>query len=301
MNYINRILFFAALSFIFACGNDKKSDVQASVAKPKSSNAVVIATLPTFDCLPLYWAESKGLLKQEGLDVELKMYPSQMDGDTAILRGHVQGVVSDLVRMERIKQKLPYLTYFSSTSLSWQLYTNKTARIKTIQQLSEKMVGMTRFSGTDYWTDRVVKEAKPKNEVFRVQLNDLNVRWKMLQNNEIDAVWLSEPYSTKARLRQCQKVYDTEGKDMMMGVIAFNKKELDKKLNNNGLEQLIKVYNQACDSLNQYTVEHYIGVLEKYYGLTERDIKALPRMHFHHVLKPRQLDIEAARRFLNLK
>lgn len=285
------------LASCFACNGAGKGNKTQGKGKPKDNKAFVIATLPTLDCMPLYLAKEKGLLAENGIPVELRQYNAQMDCDTAILHGRVHGVVTDLVRVEHMRKKNAVLEYFTSTNLAWRLYSNKAARIKTVKQLSEKMVGMTRFSGTDYWTDAVVKEEKPKNEVFRIQLNDLNVRMKMLQNNEIDAVWLPDPYATTAKVDKHQLVYDTEGKTPMLGVIAFDKKERGKRLTDSQFRQLVEVYNQMCDSLNLNGAKHYRDVLAKYYRLEQKAIEALPKVRFNHVMQPRAMDVNAARNF----
>lgn len=298
MKYLN-LLLLLSLVFFFSCDKKKENNKNQVLVKSQKTKPFVVAIMPTLDGLPFFLADHSGILREKSLEVRLKVYQSQMDCDTALLRGRVHGIVTDLVRAERMKkQKLP-LEYFTSTILSWQLYTNRIARIKTLPQLSEKMVGMARFSGTDYWTDVVVKEGKPKQEVFKVQLNDLNIRWKMLQNNEIDAVWMPEPFATKARLAKHQMIYDTADKGIMLGVVAFNEEKRVKLLKDNKLKELVEVYNQMCDSLNKNGVSHYSEVLTTYYQLDSEAIKALPKLRFHHVQKPRMLDINTARNFLN--
>ena len=67
--------------------------------------------------------------------------------------------------------------------------------------MDDKMVAMTRYSVTDLLSDMVVDSAKLKPErVFRIQINDVNVRLKMLENNEMDALLMTEPYATQAIL-----------------------------------------------------------------------------------------------------
>ena len=59
------------------------------------------------------------------------------------------------------------------------------------------MLAMTRYSATDLLADYAVDSAKLKSEqVFKIQVNDVNIRLKMLLNNEIDAVLLTEPQAT---------------------------------------------------------------------------------------------------------
>ena len=183
----------AALLLLAACGQSYEETKritreQRREAMRKDSAALKVAVMPTLDCLPLYVAQYYQLFDSLNGGVRLKFYNAQMDCDTAILRGRVEGAVTDLVRAKRMEKQGLKLRYVAATNAYWQLVTNRNARIHQLKQLDDKMVAMTRFSATDLLTDRARDSVKlAPNQVFKVQINDLNVRVQMLQNNEIDA------------------------------------------------------------------------------------------------------------------
>ena len=73
-----------------------------------------------------------------------------MDCDTAMIGGSVQAAFSDLVRTERLKHRNKVLMhYLTDTNLNWQLIADKDSKLKQLSDLSDKIVAMTRFSGTD--------------------------------------------------------------------------------------------------------------------------------------------------------
>ena len=193
----------------------------------KDSAALKVAVLPTLDCLPLFVAEHYQLFDTIHGGVRLKRFMAQMDCDTAMERGRVEGLVSDLVRAKLMERQGLKLRYVTVTNAYWQLVTNRNARIRQLKQLDDKMVAMTRFSATDLLTDRVVDSVKlDKDRVFKVQINDVNVRLLMLQNNEMDALWLTEPQATAARMMKHGVVYDTRKEDLQLGVMVFREKEM---------------------------------------------------------------------------
>ncbi|MFQ9997461.1 MAG: ABC transporter substrate-binding protein, partial [Hoylesella buccalis] len=203
---MKKLLLLAVLLIVLvACQQSTTERQQVTKAqreklRQENAEALKIAVLPTLDCLPLYVAQKLRLFDTLHVDVRLKPFTAQMDADTAIVGGSVEGIMSDLVRMERLKRKGLKLDYLSATNLQWQLISNKTARLKQLNQLGDKMVAMTRFSGTDYLTDESLKGVKTKSRVYKVQINDVHVRLHMLLNNEMDAMWLTEPQATTARL-----------------------------------------------------------------------------------------------------
>ena len=259
----------------------------------QDSLALKIAVVPTLDCLPIYVAKERVLYDTARLDLRLRYFTAQMDCDTAIAGRSVEGMVSDLVRTERLKREGTPLQYVSATNINWYLFTNRKARIKKLDQLGDKMVAMTRYSATDFLTDAALEGVKTSSVVFRIQVNDVFVRQAMLLNNEMDAMWLAEPQATVARLNGHASIYDSQKKGLKLGVMAFRDDAMKDKRRKAQIELFKKAYNAACDSLNKYGIPHYYELLNKYYKLDERYVKALPKTRFEHINKPRLKDIDA--------
>lgn len=289
-------IIFAALAI--SCGKSYDEQKRLSRAERarlhrQDSLALKIAVVPTLDCLPIYVAKERVLYDTARLDLRLRYFMAQMDCDTAIAGRSVEGMVSDLVRTERLKREGTPLQYVSATNINWYLFTNRKARIKKLDQLGDKMVAMTRYSATDFLTDAALEGVKTSSVVFRIQVNDVFVRQAMLLNNEMDAMWLAEPQATVARLNGHASIYDSQKKDLKLGVMAFRDDAMKDKRRKAQIELFKKAYNAACDSLNKYGIPHYYELLNKYYKLDERYVKALPKTRFEHINKPRLKDIDA--------
>jgi NitT/TauT family transport system substrate-binding protein len=172
-----------------------------------------------------------------------------------------------------------------------------------LKQLDDKMVAMTRFSATDLLTDRVIDSVKlDKDRVYKVQINDLSVRLLMLQNNEMDALWLMEPQATAARTMKHGVVYDTQKEDVQLGVLAFNEKEMRHQERGKQLELFVEAYNQACDSINKYGVLHYRSLIKERCRMKNEQIDELPKdMKYPHAKGPRQQDIDVVTKWLEKK
>ena len=252
---------------------EKKTKANNAREQKAYAEALRIAVLPTLDCIPLYVAKDRHLFDSAQVDVRLLPFTAQMDCDTAIIGGSVQGVVSDLVRTERLKRKGLKLEYPITTPLQWQLISNKTARLKQLNQLGDKMVAMTRYSGTDYLTDQALSGVKTSAKVFKVQINDVLVRLHMLLNNEMDAMWLPEPQATTARLYKHRVITSSEKTKEQLGVIAFRTDMLQTKSRKEQLQAFINAYNNAVDSLNTYGLSHYSGLVTKYCHTDEKNRK----------------------------
>lgn len=299
------ILMVLAVAVTAGCGpsyDDLKKMSQAEQAKLRheDSLALKIGVLPTLDCLPIYVAKDCGLFDSTKADIRLKLFNSQIDGDQALVDGRLEGCVTDIVRGQRMKAKRGVsLDYVAATNAGWQLISNRLARIKRINQLDDKMIAITRFSATALLADLATDSAKLKDEtVFKIQINDINLRLQMLLANEMDAMFLPEPQATTARLYKNPVLMDSRDKDLRLGVIAFNKNAMNDERRRRQLAVFISGYNAACDSINKNGIRKYTSTLKKYYQLDDKTINALPKTRYEHAKAPRQKDIDAADRWL---
>lgn len=294
----------AAVAFMSACGNSYQESKRLSrlerqrLAKEDSA-ALKIAVMPTLDCLPLYVAREYKWFCDGKTDIRLKYFTSQIDCDTAILNGRVEGAVSDLVRVARMNKSGAKVKPQIATAAYWQLLTNRNSRIRQLNQLDDKMVAMTRYSVTDMLADHVVDSAKLKSErVFKVQINDVNVRLQMMLNNEMDAMFVTEPQATLARLAKHKVLLDTRKMNWHMGVIAFREKPMKDVDRKRQYDVFVKAYNQACDSINKNGIARYAHLMEKYCRTRSAVLDSIPKQKFPHAVGPREKDVLRAEKYI---
>lgn len=294
----------AAVAFMSACGNSyqetkRLSRLERQRLAKEDSAALKIAVMPTLDCLPLYVAREYKWFCDGKTDIRLKYFTSQIDCDTAILNGRVEGAVSDLVRVARMNKSGTKVKPQIATAAYWQLFTNRNSRIRQLNQLDDKMVAMTRYSVTDMLADHVVDSAKLKSErVFKVQINDVNVRLQMMLNNEMDAMFVTEPQATLARLAKHKVLLDTRKMNWHMGVIAFREKPMKDVDRKRQYDVFVKAYNQACDSINKNGIARYAHLMEKYCRTRSAVLDSIPKTKFPHAVGPREKDVLRAEKYI---
>ncbi len=302
------LFLLVAVLLLTACGKtyeeEKRERQETKIRLAREDSAALkIAVLPTLDCLPLYVAQELGLYDTTVVDVRLKPFTAQMDCDTALMGHTAEGAVTDLVRMERLVKRGAKMHYVAQTGAYWQLFTNRNARINQLKHLEDKMVAMTRYSVTDMLTDRAVDSAKVKSEfVFRLQINDVNVRLQMLQNNIMDALWLTEPQATIARLAKNPVLLDSRKLNMNYGVLAFNQQKMRTYERKEQLAAFVKGYDAACDSINKYGVSHYRDLIARYCGVKAAVVDSIQGdIKFTHARGPLQADIDKVGAWINKK
>lgn len=281
----NIYLVLLILVVIVSCGKTYEEKKQITKAEKtrllkEDSLALKVAVMPTIDCLPFYIAKECRLFDTLKVDVSLKLFNSQIECDQALLKNAVEGSISDRIRVERMSDKGLSFTTFSNTGTYWLLIANRMARIKRLNQLGDKMVAMTRFSATDYLTDKALTGVKTSSQVFKIQINDVNIRLSMLLNNEMDAVWATEPYATEAKLKNNPVLCDSRDIDKNLGEIVFLTKSISNVRRKKQYTLFTKAYNMACDSLNEKGLKNYSGIIKKYYKVSDACINSLPKIKF---------------------
>lgn len=300
MKRINYLLILAVLTFV-SCGKSDKElqaerQAQKLAEREAYQKAYKIAVMPTMDCLPAYLLKDSLLYDTAKVDIRLCWFNAQMDCDTAMTGGSVQAAFSDLVRTERLKHRNKVLMhYLTDTNLNWQLIADKDSKLKQLSGLSDKIVAMTRYSGTDLLTDMVVKKAKPKYQVFRVQINDVLVRLAMLQNHEIDAYWFAEPQITKALAADNNSLFNSEDAGVHLGVVAI----MDKVRRQDEEAAFAEAYDKAVEQINKNGVKYYSALIQKYMKVDESVVRALPDIKYTKIGPPRKADLLMARNFLS--
>ena len=300
MKRINYLLILAVLTFV-SCGKSDKElqaerQAQKLAEREAYQKAYKIAVMPTMDCLPAYLLKDSLLYDTAKVDIRLCRFNAQMDCDTAMIGGSVQAAFSDLVRTERLKHRNKVLMhYLTDTNLNWQLIADKDSKLKQLSDLSDKIVAMTRFSGTDLLTDMAVKKAKPKYQVFRVQVNDVLVRLAMLQNHEIDAYWFAEPQITRALSADNNSLFNSEDAGVHLGVVAI----MDKVRRQDEEAAFAAAYDKAVEQINKNGVKYYSALIQKYMKVDESVVRALPDIKYTKIGPPRKADLLMARNFLS--
>ena len=300
MKRINYLLILAVLTFVSCGKSDKEQQAERQAQKLAEreayQKAYKIAVMPTMDCLPAYLLKDSLLYDTAKVDIRLCRFNAQMDCDTAMIGGSVQAAFSDLVRTERLKHRNKVLMhYLTDTNLNWQLIADKDSKLKQLSDLSDKIVAMTRFSGTDLLTDMAVKKAKPKYQVFRVQVNDVLVRLAMLQNHEIDAYWFAEPQITKALSADNNSLFNSEDAGVHLGVVAI----MDKVRRQDEEAAFAAAYDKAVEQINKNGVKYYSALIQKYMKVDESVVRALPDIKYTKIGPPRKADLLMARNFLS--
>lgn len=192
--------------------------------KDSDSLVVHIAILPVDECKPFSEALRSGVFDSLGIEIKLDTFTSAMDADTAFVNGRVHLLVSDAIKAKYLQTLITDDTVRSVITDTLRLYmmTTKDSKIKSIHNLKERVIAVTRNSASDYFADKTMDRAKfGRDYLNRPQINDIPLRAKMLNQNQFDGAVLPEPFASQCERQGAFRI--ASFKEPMMRVLVTGK------------------------------------------------------------------------------
>ena len=278
-------LMLASVLMLASCGGNSSGSEAARGRAGQGDTAKVdcsLALMATLDCLPFFYAETHGIYRRLGMDVAVTPYRSQLACDTALTRGAADIVYSDHLVAKRAGQKAAegWETAMQMGD-AWTLVAYRGLRIKHAKALEGRDIGITRSSESLEKLEATLQASGLSAEqVYLPQINDLNIRMRMVAQGQLAAAMLTEPYTAAAAARGNMLLPTVGGETSHSRLLRRKGKQA---LPDGKWQTIIKGYNMAVDSINERGLNCCADILINHYGLDPQmaDTMRLPRPLSH--------------------
>lgn len=270
------VLIFAALIISCSRGGEK----------------VRLGILPAIDTLPLLVAETEGLFKAEGLDVELVMFSSALEKEAAVSASALHGSFGDPVTaLMSLKNpvRIRILTEASRTggSRMFAIVASPESSVKSIKEIGRRHVTISSGSIIEFFLDEL-------SDLYKVNPGKLEVkgiplRYQMLMTRQVDFAMLPEPMVSKAVLEGATVIADDMSLDVTATVISFREDFLEK--NPGFAESFTAAYNKSIKMINNHP-EKYRSLLVSRLRLPEELKESFTIPVYNEVRVPPEKDIK---------
>lgn len=246
------LLIVLCLLLLSSC-TSRTPSADTSRPQPTDTLALRIACLPTMACLPFYYAAESGLADSLHLSLVVKTYAAQFDADTALMGRTVDAGVADAARLEyyRTQGKLTSLQRILPLQERWSLLANSRRRIANLSKLKGRTIAIARHAASERYLIHLRDSLRFKeDELFTPQVNNFRLRLQMLDNEQVDAAFLPEPYAELARLSGHTLLSTASAQRYPLGLYATSRVQKNQRKAAQ-LKRLVQVYNQAIVQLNR--------------------------------------------------
>lgn len=210
-------------------------------AAAAGAESIRLGALPAADSIILYAAESEGLFKKQGLDVEVVPFKSAVEVAAAMRADKLGGHFADLMNVvsqnqEGIKQKVVATTTYTNPhqrSFGFVVSPKHAGVIKDLDYVkTHPGVTTTISTGTiiDYLMTRMSEtEGIPRQALQAKEVKQIPVRLQLLMSGQIQTGAFPEPLVTLVEQKGGRCIWDDRGLNESLAVVSLKEKHLDPK------------------------------------------------------------------------
>lgn len=227
-----------------------------------------IGLLPIVESLPFYVALDKGYFKDEGINVELVIFESALERDSAVGAAEVDGVLGDILAVASLNNsgipvKITSLALGESGKEGrFAILSSPASSITSPDQLKNVPVSISANSIIEYVTDNLLSESGLKpDEIKKEAIPKIPVRFNMLLENKIQAACLPDPQAALAESKGAKLVIDDTSSNLSQTVIYFRDQYLDK--NSKSVVKFFNAYARAAKDINDKPAAYTDLLIEK--------------------------------------
>jgi NitT/TauT family transport system substrate-binding protein len=227
-----------------------------------------IGLLPIVESLPFYVALDKGYFKDEGINVELVIFESALERDSAVGAAEVDGVLGDILAVASLNNsgipvKITSLALGESGKEGrFAILSSPASSITSPDQLKNVPVSISANSIIEYVTDNLLSESGLKpDEIKKEAIPKIPVRFNMLLENKIQAACLPDPQAALAESKGAKLVIDDTSSNLSQTVIYFRDQYLDK--NSKSVVKFFNAYARAAKDINDNPAAYTDLLIEK--------------------------------------
>lgn len=242
------LVLFIAVMAVFILGCTKENEVKMQSLK--------IGVMSDIGAAPFVIAKENGYFSDLGLDVELVVFKSAVDRDTAMQTGQLDGAMADMLTIVFYNDAGLKAKMIAETYGDYVMVTAPNLSATAIEAQGQLKVGISSNTVIDFATDEVSKALGLADKIEKVAIPQMPVRLEMLGAGELQMATLPEPLASAAVIGGGEKVKGTLDLTLKPGVFIATETAIDEKTE--ALEKLYQAYNQAVVYINETEQSDYI-------------------------------------------
>ncbi|MGB8454054.1 MAG: ABC transporter substrate-binding protein [Anaerocolumna sp.] len=240
----------------------------------KEKNTLTVGIMTDLDSIPFFVAKQQGYFAD---NIKLEIYQSPIDRDSALYSGNLDGSVSDILAVCLAKEGEFPVYATSKTYGRYGIVSEKDSGITSAKMLEGKEIGLSLNTIIEYVTDIMVSaDGGDPALLKKTPVPKIPSRLELLQNKQIDAVAMPEPYVSAAGEAGEIIVNTSDKLGINPGVMLFTKTATEKK--EKEMKEFYKAYDKAVDYINSTDPKEFLPAVIKELGLPDSTLEAeLPK------------------------
>jgi NitT/TauT family transport system substrate-binding protein len=255
-----------------------------------------IGIMSDLGAVPIVIAKEKGFFEREKIDVNLEVFRSAVDRDSALQTNNLDGAMADMLTIFFYREVGYDMKMVSNTYGNYKLVSSPNLTSEEFMTVEKKQVGLSSNTVIDFATSVVADEMGFTDTLDKVAIPQMPVRLEMLGSNELSGATLPEPLATNAMIDGGELIGDTEGQGLYPAIMIFSQMSIDEKTKE--IESFFIAYNEAVDYLNATNASEYYDILVEELGFSESLEGIFEIPEFEHIDVPDQKTFDVAQTWM---
>jgi len=215
---------------------------------------LTIGLMPACNSIPLVVAAASGAFQRNGIEVSLVPFNGQLERETALQTGAIDGTVSDMINAIQSWTRGFGARVAAVTEGNFSLLASPHSRLRSLADwpaapAPRVKVGLLEDSIVYYLPEEMLRQGgADASRLEIVPIVQLPARVEMLLADRVDAACLPEPLATLAVSRGARVLADADAMGTTPGVLVFTKKALGEKRTQ--IAAFFRSYDAGVDEVN---------------------------------------------------
>lgn len=221
--------------FLIGCGNNEK------VQEINEDKTLKIGLMPAVDTAPILIAEKNGYFKEAGIEVEIEIYNSAQNRQSALQSYTIDGAMTDFIAVATNVDGGFDIKATTMTDGTFPVLANEGATEK-----KDIKVGMMEVSVSNYLIDKWLGKDYNVEKVF---ITEIPARLAALKSGDVDMSLFPEPIASNGELQGLTKNLYGMDDEYSPDCLVFTGKAISEKPNT--IKVFHEAYNKAVDEINK--------------------------------------------------
>jgi len=224
---------------------------------PTEKVSLRIGSLPrSFDTIA-YVAQQEGLFEEQNIEVQIVPFRSEIEMDTALLAGELDGIIDDLfmaVLLGKEKETVKLVGWNAMPGLL-QIIAAPGSNITSSADLKGREIAVSINSIMDYALDRLLMTENLTNEdIVKVNIPVMPLRLEVLSQGQVSAAILTPPLSDMAVFNGGKVIIEDIEPFAGPGLIFSTEALRDKS---DAIDRFIQAWQQAVKLINAEPAKYH--------------------------------------------
>jgi NitT/TauT family transport system substrate-binding protein len=237
------LIVFVSIS-VLGCGKPS--------ATTDDQKSLKVGALSMMTVLPLYAAQQDGIFKEQGVNVEIVPFRSQIERDTALNAGQIDCIIEDIFSAPILDKDTMIVKIVAVSPVKGYMFAviaSKQSKINSPSDLKNVPIASSLGNIIEYATDQMcLAGGLQAGDIQKTSVPSMPLRLEMMNQGKIEVATFSRPLSDMALIGGGKVVCDDSQETLLTSCIMVSAAALDSR--SSDVKKFVKGWASAAEKIS---------------------------------------------------